>query len=272
MFCIYKTDPDWIKVLRTIPTDTQVNFWRRGTNDLKLPIGSWVYFNQRRTRNIIGRGVLIDYGIHAINRAWELYGVGNGVRNLEELKQRAADVLGVKSDDAEIGCIILSELEFLPNGFFYSVSETEYSKSIVGPKYFQDTELPDLHELFTAQTASVEFQVEEESMEYMEGDLSFSYRKGYERNLEARKRCLEHHGFRCLSCELLMEERYGIAAREFIHVHHNSLISSSGGTYLVDPVRDLSPLCPNCHAIAHRRVPPFSIEELRNMLRGKGNG
>jgi predicted HNH restriction endonuclease len=66
-----------------------------------------------------------------------------------------------------------------------------------------------------------------------------------------------------------MEDRYGPAACELIHVHHLSPISEFGGTHLIDPVKELAPLCPNCHAVAHRRVPPFGIEELKALLNSK---
>ena len=36
----------------------------------------------------------------------------------------------------------------------------------------------------------------------------------------------------------------------------------------VDPVRDLRPICPNCHAMVHRRDPPLNVEELRMQLKG----
>jgi predicted HNH restriction endonuclease len=29
---------------------------------------------------------------------------------------------------------------------------------------------------------------------------------------------------------------------------------------------DLRPVCPNCHAVLHHRVPAFSIEEVRTFL------
>jgi 5-methylcytosine-specific restriction protein A len=35
-----------------------------------------------------------------------------------------------------------------------------------------------------------------------------------------------------------------------------------GNNYIVDPVKDLEPVCPNCHAMLHRKDPPYSIEEL----------
>ena len=48
------------------------------------------------------------------------------------------------------------------------------------------------------------------------------------------------------------EEVYGEVGRGFIEVHHIVPISERGGDYIVDPIRDLIPLCSNCHAMIHR--------------------
>jgi 5-methylcytosine-specific restriction protein A len=50
-----------------------------------------------------------------------------------------------------------------------------------------------------------------------------------------------------------------------MHVHHLKLISASKGSYLLDPVRDLRPVCPNCHAMLHREYPPLEISALRKI-------
>ena len=52
----------------------------------------------------------------------------------------------------------------------------------------------------------------------------------------------------------------------YIHVHHLRPLSEVGEAHAVDPIKDLRPVCPNCHAVLHRRVPVFSIEELRTLL------
>ena len=271
MFCIYKTDPDWIQTVKTLPPDVQVNFWRKGKNDLKLTLGSWLHFNQRRTKLIVGRGVLVDYTILTIENAWARYGIGNGVSSLAELTNRARIVLGIEEENTEIGCIVLSELEFLTVETNYTVTEQEYSKNIVGPKYLQDHEIPDLHNRFQPGSKSERtYSLEEEPPKlYAEGESSYSYRKGFERNTEARRKCLSHHGHKCGACGTLLEDIYGPAAREFIHVHHISMISESEGSRLIDPVKDLIPLCPNCHSVAHRKMPPYTITEIQEMMRHK---
>lgn len=89
----------------------------------------------------------------------------------------------------------------------------------------------------------------------------------YERNRFARKRCIETFGYRCSVCEIDFSERYGQVGRGFIHVHHLVPLSEIGERYEVDPVTDLRPVCPNCHAMLHHRtVVPRTIEELRRIL------
>ncbi len=89
----------------------------------------------------------------------------------------------------------------------------------------------------------------------------------YERNPEARRKCIEHFGCRCSVCGFEFSARYGELGDNFIHVHHVSSISLAGGEHVVDPVRDLRPVCPNCHAMLHRADPMLTIEDLRARLR-----
>jgi predicted HNH restriction endonuclease len=88
----------------------------------------------------------------------------------------------------------------------------------------------------------------------------------YERNPEARRRCIEAHGTQCCICGFSFAAVYGEVAEGYIHVHHLRPLSEIDGEYAVDPVADLRPVCPNCHAVVHRRIPPFGIEEVRAFL------
>jgi len=88
----------------------------------------------------------------------------------------------------------------------------------------------------------------------------------YERSESARNICINHHKPICKVCTLNFEEKYGEIGRGYIHVHHIVPISAIGKQYQVDPINDLVPVCPNCHAMLHRRNPPLSIEELRIKL------
>lgn len=90
----------------------------------------------------------------------------------------------------------------------------------------------------------------------------------YERNPVARMQCIAHYGSRCWTCDLSFADTYGDLGAGYIHVHHRVLVSSYyGETYVVDPIRDLVPLCPNCHMMVHRRRPPLEPAELREILK-----
>jgi len=85
----------------------------------------------------------------------------------------------------------------------------------------------------------------------------------YERSAEARQKCIEQYGYKCAVCEFDFYSEYGDRGRHFIHIHHIVPISTIGESYIVDPINDLRPICPNCHAMIHRTDPPCSIEELK---------
>lgn len=104
-------------------------------------------------------------------------------------------------------------------------------------------------------------------VEYFEGAQRVIHVNAYERNAEARKACLAHFGFGCQACGFDFEQVYGELGTSFIHVHHIIPLSEIGETYEVDPIRDLVPVCPNCHAMIHRTRPALSLQELREQMR-----
>lgn len=101
----------------------------------------------------------------------------------------------------------------------------------------------------------------------LEGAVRVVELDAYERNPEARRRCLSHHGTKCSVCDFSFESIYGEIAAGFIHVHHLRPLSEAGAEHVVDPIRDLRPVCPNCHAVIHLGGGCRSIEEMRGLLR-----
>jgi hypothetical protein len=106
-----------------------------------------------------------------------------------------------------------------------------------------------------------------ESKHYVEGAKLRVIVNAYERNNEARQACLDHYGAACIACGFNFEKAYGPGVKG-IHVHHLRLLSECGGEYKVDPIEDLRPVCPNCHAVIHSRNPPLRIDEVVAMLAG----
>ncbi len=88
----------------------------------------------------------------------------------------------------------------------------------------------------------------------------------YERNPRARQRCIEYWKPICSVCEFDFEKKYGDLGKGFIHVHHLIPVSEIRQNYQVDPIRDLRPVCPNCHSMLHRTTPPLTIKELKEKI------
>ncbi len=85
----------------------------------------------------------------------------------------------------------------------------------------------------------------------------------YERNPQARRMCISHWGATCAVCDFNFEKEYGEVGKGFIHVHHLTPIADIGKEYEVDPIKDLRPVCPNCHSMLHREKDTLTIEELK---------
>lgn len=101
---------------------------------------------------------------------------------------------------------------------------------------------------------------------YIEGTAIQVIQTKYERNPRARKVCLEHYGYKCSVCDFDFQKIYGELGTNFIHVHHLTQVSTIGKTYQINPINDLRPVCPNCHAMLHRQNPPLEIQDLKNII------
>lgn len=104
---------------------------------------------------------------------------------------------------------------------------------------------------------------------YVEGAAVNVPVNAFERNARARQACVDHHGYDCTVCGFNFARTYGPPGEHLIHVHHVVPLAAKGQTYVVDPAVDLRPVCANCHAIIHRRRPPYSIDEARALIRDR---
>lgn len=104
------------------------------------------------------------------------------------------------------------------------------------------------------------------SEKLVEGAVKTITVNAYERNQKAKTDCIKHFGRKCAVCGFKMAELYGTVGENVIHVHHLRELASVGKAYEVDPIKDLRPVCPNCHAVLHTESPAMSIERLRKVL------
>ena len=112
----------------------------------------------------------------------------------------------------------------------------------------------------------VDYPAEDEKL--YEGALIRVMANKYERNRDARDKCIKLKGAKCQVCGRDFEETYGEIGKDFIHVHHLVPISSIGKEYELDIDKDLAPVCPNCHYMLHRQDPPLTIEDLKKKMYG----
>ncbi len=105
-----------------------------------------------------------------------------------------------------------------------------------------------------------------ETNTFVEGAVRQVIVNAYERDPDARQRCIEAHGTACCICGFSFGTVYGAEAEGYIQVHHLRPLSERSREYVVDAVADLRPVCPNCHAVVHLGGRCRSIEEVRQVI------
>jgi 5-methylcytosine-specific restriction protein A len=104
---------------------------------------------------------------------------------------------------------------------------------------------------------------------FLEGAIHSISVDAYERNPQARNACIAHYGCQCVVCGFNFVDTYGSIGKDFTHVHHLKELASITGEHEVDPVNDLRPVCPNCHAMLHVESPSMPIEKLRKIIHAR---
>ena len=102
---------------------------------------------------------------------------------------------------------------------------------------------------------------------YWEGGIYPTTLNKYERNKEARIACLNYYGYKCQICNFDATKVYGDDFKGLIEVHHILPLSKIKKGYVVDPIKDLIPVCPNCHAaLHHKKIGIYTPTELKELL------
>jgi 5-methylcytosine-specific restriction protein A len=104
---------------------------------------------------------------------------------------------------------------------------------------------------------------------FLEGAVVQVWVNRYERNESARTACLDYWGTTCCVCDMDFAEIYGVDKSRGVHVHHLVPISQMAAEYKIEPIQDLRPVCPNCHAALHSENPPVAPEAMRKRIRAR---
>lgn len=101
---------------------------------------------------------------------------------------------------------------------------------------------------------------------FYEGSVRTISVNAHERSVAAREKCILHYGCICSVCGIILANVYGEIAQGHIHVHHLQQLADINAEDQVDPIQDLRPVCPNCHAMIHLKTPPYTIDEIMVLM------
>lgn len=105
--------------------------------------------------------------------------------------------------------------------------------------------------------------------ELTEGAKKHMEQERSQRNPKLRQVCIAHYGFVCQVCGFDFEKAYGEIGKDFIEVHHLNPISNYSDEHGVDPIKDLVPLCSNCHSMIHHGPNGLmTLKEIRGQYKG----
>lgn len=140
------------------------------------------------------------------------------------------------------------------------------SKQVIDYKYYNE-----INELMYKKSILWEEQnAKPSSAKYIgnEGVVKWGIQSRYERDSKVRSECINYYGSVCQICGFDFEKEYGEMGKGFIHVHHRDKLANSNGNHSVDPIKDVTPVCPNCHAMLHNTYygKELTIEELKEIL------
>ena len=136
-----------------------------------------------------------------------------------------------------------------------------YTKGEANPIKYMELEL--LQNIFKDNTV---YPDEIEDKDLFEGTKKQITVNAYERSSQARQECINEYGYICVICNFDFEKIYGEIGHNFIHVHHIKPLSEIDEKYKINPIEDLRPVCPNCHAMLHKRKPAYSIKEIQDKM------
>jgi hypothetical protein len=171
--------------------------------------------------------------------------LGNTVTDPITLADAINDVQS--SGDITIGCICRDIPQADEDEYFYLTAIACMGFGLIASSIFDD------------QDPAIE------AGEY-EGAYSETIISRRERSRSNRARCIAHYGTTCQVCGFDFGKTYGQFAKGHIEVHHITPLSTLDEPSQINPVRDLIPLCPNCHAAVHLTTPPIHPDKLRELV------
>ena len=134
------TDKDWYEFLSRRPDLDEVNFWQPGGGRefRVLQPGQPFLFKLHYPENaIVGGGFFTHFSRLPVSLAWEAFGEKNGARSYEAMRARIERYRRIAPgvEDYEVGCIILEEPFFFPEGQWLPAPASFRRETVQGKGY-----------------------------------------------------------------------------------------------------------------------------------------
>lgn len=135
------TDNEWFALHASRDHVEEVNFWRPSPEAgfKALQPGELLLFKLHAPMNFIaGGGFFVRFHQLPVNLAWETFGEANGVRSLDEMRQRIAYYRHtpiLPHENPNIGCIMLAEPFFWPNDAWIECPDDFKLNTVQGKGY-----------------------------------------------------------------------------------------------------------------------------------------
>lgn len=115
----------------------------------------------------------------------------------------------------------------------------------------------------SSQQSSTIAEDDEEGLSIEDG-TKLREHKRIERNQKLAKKAKELQGYKCRACGFDFEEKYGALGKAFIEAHHLTPMSTLKGRKIgLDPLKDFTALCSNCHRMIHKTEFVGRVEEFK---------
>ena len=135
------TDRDWYHFLAARPELHEANFWRPYGNRVfkaLTPGEPFIFKTKAPDNQLVGGGIYEGFVALPISRAWEFFGEGNGVSNVNQLLARIRSITGESLEsigDREIGCVLLRDLHFFPPSSQFPAPSSFAPNTVQGKTY-----------------------------------------------------------------------------------------------------------------------------------------
>jgi hypothetical protein len=164
------------------------------------------------------------------------------------------------------------------NGLIYLGENLSSLESLLSNRLGYVETIGGVAEIVRAQDTGRKVVVFDENLFISEGKKKTVTTQIYERSKQLRDKAIEHYTVDgkivCAACGFDFQKIYGEVGRGYIEVHHQKPVFQYEETdfsrLISDALKDLIPLCANCHRMIHRKKDkPLSVEELIELLNSR---